>query len=87
MSHSKVKKKGYSLYVDKWNPIAKNYINSCYLCNRKGYSPALEKADFLNSLEHEVIYKELTSIFDSVLALDSYGRCEECAKEQDGLRR
>ena len=86
MSHSKLKKKGHSLFVDTWCRAAKKYINSCYLCNRKGYSPAIEEADFLNSLEHQVIYKELTTLFDSVLTLDSFGRCEECAKEQDGVK-
>ena len=84
MSHSKIRKKGQSLYIDNWNPAAKKYINTCYLCGRKGYSPAIEETDFPNTLERKAIYKELTKVFLSPLALDSFGRCDECAKRQDG---
>lgn len=83
MSHSKFRKKGHSLYIDNWNPDAKKYINTCYLCGQEGYSPAIEEDDFLNTLERKALYKELTKMFDSALALDSLGRCKECAKRQD----
>ena len=83
MSHSKVRKKGQSLYVDKWNPAAKKYINICMLCGRKGYSPAIEEVDFPNTLERKAIYNELTKMFDYALHLDSFGRCGDCAKRQD----
>lgn len=82
MSHSKLRKKGQSLYIDNWNSSAKKYINTCCLCGRKGYSPAVLETDFINSLEREVIYKELTKMFTSALELDSFGRCDECAKIQ-----
>ncbi len=84
MSHSKFRKKGHSLYIDNWNPAAKKYVHICYLCGRKGYSPAIEEEDFTTTLEHKVIYKELTKMFDSALELDSFGRCDECAKRQGG---
>ena len=83
VSHSKFRKKGQSLYIEKWNPAAKKYINICYLCGRKGYSPAIEDKKFLSSPEHKVIYEELVRMFDSSLTLDSFGRCDECAKRQD----
>lgn len=86
MSHSKLRKKGQSLYINNWNPAAKKYISICCLCGRKGYSPAIEEADFLNSPEHEAIHKELTSMFDAALTLDSFGRCEECAILHDRLK-
>lgn len=46
MSHSKVTKRGYSLYIEKWNPSAKKYINICAVCGHKGYSPVIERDDF-----------------------------------------
>ena len=73
MSHSKFRKKGQSLYIDNWNPSAKKYVHVCYLCGRKGYSPAIEEDDFLTTLERKAIYKELTRILDSALELDSFG--------------
>lgn len=83
MSHSKFRKKGQSLYIDNWNPSAKKYINICTLCGRRGYSPAIEEEDFIRSLERKAIYEELTKIFHSALAVDSFGRCSDCAKRQD----
>lgn len=84
MSHSKFRKKGQSLYIDNWNPSAQKYVHVCYLCGRKGYSPAIEEDDFSTTLERKAIYKELTRILDSALELDSFGRCAECAKRQGG---
>ena len=86
MSHSKFRIKGQSLYLDKWNSAAKKYIHVCYLCGRKGYSPAIEEDDFSTTLERKAIYKELTRMFDSPLRLDSLGRCDDCARRQDGTR-
>ena len=82
MSHSKFRRKGHSLYIDNWNPSAKKYINTCCLCGREGYSPSILETDFINSLEREAIYNELTKMFNSSLKLDSFGRCGECAKIQ-----
>ena len=41
MSHSKKTKKDFSLYVEKWNPSAKKFINTCAICNSKGYNPSI----------------------------------------------
>lgn len=82
MSHSKFRRKGHSLYIDSWNPSAKKFINTCCLCGREGYSPSILETDFINSLEREAIYNELTKMFNSSLKLDSFGRCEKCAKIQ-----
>lgn len=86
MSHSKSRKNGKSLYLDNWNPSAQRYIHVCYLCGRKGYSPAIEEEDFLNSLERKAIYKELTRMFASSLRLDNLCRCDDCARQQDELK-
>lgn len=83
MSHSKYRKKGQSLYIDNWNPSAKKYINICMVCGRKGYSPAIEEKDFINCVEREAIYCELTKMFPCSLVLDSYGRCSDCTKRRD----
>ena len=83
MSHSKFRKNGKSLYIDNWNTAAQKYVHICYLCGRKGYSPVIEEQDFPNTLEHKAIYNELTRMFDSPLKLDSFGRCDECARRQD----
>ncbi len=90
MSHSKMNKRGKSLYLDNWNPNAKKYINECKLCGRKGYGPAIEQEDFLSDKEkapfvfsvNKAIYTELTKTF-TVLELDESGRCKVCAQVQD----
>ena len=88
MSHSKITKKGYSLYIEKWNPSAKRFINICVICGAQGYSPSIEQEGFvkqpekLADLEHRAIYAELTKTLKP-LALDSLGRCELCAKLLD----
>ena len=88
MSHSKYNKKGYSLYLDKWNPNAKKYINECRICGYKGYSPVIEQPHFCGDKDpflfsvNKAIYEELTKTF-TVLELDEFGRCKECAKIHD----
>lgn len=82
MSHSKYTKRCYSLYIEKWNPSAKKYINTCAICGHKGYRPVIEQTDFCSNLENKAIYKELTKIL-SKMQLDKAGRCEDCAKVQD----
>ena len=83
MSHSKIRKKGQSLYIDNWNASAGKYIHTCYLCGKKGYSPAIKEENFQNTLEHKAIYEERTKMYTSVLELDSFGRCADCARRQD----
>ena len=82
MSHSKMTKRGRSLYLEQWNPNAKKYINTCKICGHRGYSPVIEQEDFCNEPLNGVIYSELKSTF-TVLPLDELGRCEMCAKAQD----
>lgn len=79
MSHSKMTKKGYSLYIEKWNPKAKKYINTCTICGNRGYDPSIEQTGFIDDTERRAIYVELSKIF-SALPLDDYGRCADCAK-------
>lgn len=87
MSHSKLKKPGFSIYLNKWNPSAKKYINICSICGSQGYSPVILAEDFYNRepniyTENRAIYKELTRTLKP-LPLDSMGRCEICAKIQE----
>lgn len=82
MSHSKITKRGRSLYVEKWNPSSKKYINTCVLCGYKGYSPVIEQDDFCSTLENIAIYSELSKTLNK-LELDTLGRCEQCAKIHD----
>ena len=90
MSHSKYNKRGKSLYLDNQNPNAKKYINECSVCGYKGYTPAIEQPDFLTDTDkdpftfsvNKAIYEELTKTF-SLLELDEFGRCKECARIQD----
>ncbi|MCM1226814.1 MAG: hypothetical protein NC320_05230 [Clostridium sp.] len=82
MSHSKYTKRGYSLYIEKWNPYAKKYINICSVCGKRGYSPAIEEACFRSNRENIAIYEELSKTLRK-MELDSFGRCEECAMVQD----
>lgn len=79
MSHSKTTKRGHSLYIEKWNPNAKKYINTCIVCGRKGYIPSIENEDFVNNSERRAIYNELKRTL-SMLITDDYGRCTDCAK-------
>ena len=82
MSHSKHTKRGYSLYIEKWNGDAKKYINVCCICGHRGYSPVIEREEFCNTLENQVIYRELAKTLCKQ-ELDELGRCEACAKVQD----
>ena len=82
MSHSKINKNGYSLYIEKWNPKAKKYINTCALCGSQGYSPSIEHEGFVDDAERRAIYSELKKTL-SALSLDNYGRCSDCAKRMN----
>lgn len=90
MSHSKYNKRGKSLYLDNWNPNAKKYINECSVCGHKGYRPAIEQPDFLSDTDKDpftfsvnyAIYEELTKSL-SVMELDEFGRCKDCARILD----
>ena len=82
MSHSKNTKKGFSLFVESWNAKAKNYIVTCKICQKQGYSPSIEDDGFLKTHEHRAIYIELSKIMQP-LELDHLGRCEVCARLTD----
>lgn len=88
MSHSKKTKRGNSLYVESWNPAAKNYINTCTVCGRQGYKPSIEEEGFVcpspnvTDYKHSAIYAELSKILPP-LAVDGLGRCEQCARIMD----
>ncbi|WP_295154720.1 hypothetical protein [uncultured Ruminococcus sp.] len=84
MSHSKHTKRGYSIYIEKWDRSAKKFINTCAICGHKGYSPAIEQEGFCDTAGNRVIFKELTKTL-RVLRLDELGRCEDCAEVQDRL--
>ena len=86
MSHSKLNKRGVSLYLNKWNRSAKKYINICCICGSQGYSPVILEENFYNRDPHtylvnRAIYQELTKALKP-LPLDDLGRCEVCAKIQ-----
>ena len=89
MSHSKLTRRGRSLYLEKWNPSAKKYICTCALCGKQGYSPAILEPDFvsapgkLQNLERYAIREELIKTL-CALPLDAgtcmaYGFSEEAA--------
>ena len=89
MSHSKLTKRGKSLYIEKWNPTAKKFINTCVVCGSQGYNPTIDDEGFvcdnpgkISDLEHRVIRSELKSVFKP-LYLDSLGRCCDCARIMD----
>lgn len=88
MSHSKKTKRGYSLYVENWNPAAKKFINTCALCGKQGYRPSIDAEGFADekngrvNFEHSAIRAELMSVFEP-LPLDEFGRCETCKKTMD----
>ena len=83
MSHSKMTKRGRSLYVEKWNPSAKRFIKSCSVCGDVGYDPGIENSGFIHpsenkvDYEHRAIYTQLTSIYKPIY-LDDLGRCSSC---------
>ena len=83
MSHSKRTKRGYSLYLEQWNPNAKKYINVCKICGRKGYSPVIEEDGFCSDPKNRAVYSELVRTLQR-LSLDEAGRCEVCAGVMDG---
>lgn len=80
MSHNSLKR-GKSFYVNNLNPEANKYINTCVICGCKGYSPALDEADFSDSgLFNSAILKEVKKICKDSLQLDEYGRCKDCSE-------
>ncbi len=79
MSHSKQTKRGYSIYLEKWNPSAKKYINTCAICGSRGYRPTIEE-----NLKDKPSYRELKRTLPK-MELDSMGRCSECARVQDSI--
>ena len=89
MSHSKITKRGKSLYIEKWNPSAKRFINTCVLCGAQGYHPGVDDDGFVydnakkvvNS-EHRAIRTKLHEVLEP-LALDDLGRCQDCAQIMD----
>ena len=78
MSHSKFAKRGKSLYIEKWNPSAKRFINTCIICGAQGYNPSIDDAGFVY-FEHRAIRDELKRTLNP-LSLDSLGRCDNCAR-------
>ena len=88
MSHSKTTKRGKSLYIDKWNPAAKRFINTCKICGAQGYAPTIEADGFvldgggMIDGEHRAIRAELKKTFKP-LELDAHGRCSHCAERMD----
>jgi hypothetical protein len=75
-------KNGYSLYIEKWNPRAKRYINTCALCGCQGYSPTIDMEGFDDDSERRAIHYELVKTL-SPLPLDDQGRCADCARCMD----
>lgn len=89
MSHDKFIKRGKSLYIDNWNPSAKKFINTCSVCGAQGYAPGIDEDGFVfnnagktHNFEHKAIHEELKRIFKP-LAVDSLGRCSDCARRMD----
>ena len=78
MSHSKHTKRGYSIYLEKWNPSAKKYINTCTICGSRGYSPVIENAEFKETVIREELIKTLPR-----MVVDELGRCSDCARIQE----
>ena len=72
MSHSKHTKRGYSLYLEKWNPAAKKYIHTCAMCGCRGYSPALEQEGLRDSVTARECFRTLPR-----LELDERGCCAD----------
>lgn len=66
------------MYLEKWNPAAKKYVNTCAICGSRGYSPAVE-----GNLKDTPEYRELKKTLPK-MELDDMGRCRECARVQDG---
>ena len=85
MSHSKKTKRGKSLFIEKWNPSAKRFINTCALCGKQGYDPSIDEEGFVHPApdvtdhEHGAIAAELSRVYEP-LALDENGHCEVCAR-------
>ena len=60
MSHSKQTKRGFSLYLNNWNPSAKKYINTCCICGSQGFSPVILDQDFYD--KNLSVYSEKRAI-------------------------
>ncbi len=79
MSHSKHTKRGYSIYIEKWKPSVKKYINTCSLCGCQGYSPVIEE----EGIRDDVAARELIKTLPK-MEIDEFGRCSDCRRLQEG---
>ena len=77
MSHSKRKSQGKSVYLDVWNPAAKDNLLTCVLCGHKGFDPRILEPDFLSPQDDKRIRDELVRLYEP-LELDELGHCEIC---------
>ena len=87
MAHSKMTKRGYSHYVESWNPKAKRFISTCALCGDVGFNPSILEEGFVTengktNYEHHAIRCELTRILKP-LPTDELGRCEVCRRHSE----
>lgn len=82
MSHSKHIKRGFSLYIEKWNASGKKYINTCAICGKSGYSPYIELPDFKDAVSARELMRTLPK-----MELDRLGRCTECARVHDKINK
>ena len=73
-----IQKEGIRYILKNGIHLQKKNINTCAICGSRGYSPVIE--DFLRDT---VEYRELTKILPK-MELDDLGRCDDCARVQDG---
>ena len=81
-------KRGKSVYIERLNPSAKRFLNTCVLCQSVGYDPAILDEGFVHpsvnktDYEHSAIFAALTEAYKP-LKLDECGRCEECRRAME----
>ena len=54
MSHSKTTKNGYSLYIEKWNPMEKNISTPARFAASRDITPLLKATALLIALREEL---------------------------------
>lgn len=85
MSHSKhrQRKYGFSMFINKWHPSSKKYINTCLICGSKGYNPVILERDFGSAGALGRVIRDSLSKTYNPLPLDALGRCGDCAGIQE----
>lgn len=79
MSHSKLKKRGQSFWLNEKFPFARKLIVGCVVCGKEGYSPKILEPNFAEASTNNRLAQMLLVENLNCLEVNELGVCRECA--------